>query len=103
MRRLLVVATAAVACTSPEIQERCRYVTQHTQRPPMAQELVPIDRLILNRTLRITAEARELERSLSVPFRINYAEQFLPEYCSQFDRARALAAGGKVPQAARVY
>src|SRR5437868_254112 len=103
MRRVLVIGFVLAACASPEIREQCRYVTEHTRRPEMAKELVPIDRLILNRLLRITVEARELHTPMSAAFRVHYADQFLPEFCNQFDRARALAVEGKVQPAARVY
>ncbi len=106
MRRVLVVAVVAVvavACASPEIRERCRYVTEHTRAPELPPELAPVDRLILTRMRRRTGEVRDLNRSLSVPFEENYAKEFLPEYCGQLDLARTLAAGGKVHQAARVY
>lgn len=104
VRRLLALAAVASLCACPEIHERCRYVTEHTRLPPaMPRELIPVDSLILNRTLRITAEARELRRPISASFRVRYAEQLLPEYCGEFERARTLAAAGRVREAAQVY
>jgi HNH/ENDO VII superfamily nuclease len=102
MARRLVVITALI-CACSEIHERCRYVTEHTRTPPMARELLAIDSLLLNRMLRITAEARELHQPISASFRVRYAEQLLPEYCGEFERARALASAGQIPQAARAY
>jgi len=103
VRRLLVPVAVALLGACPEIQERCRYVTEHTRQPPMVRELAVVDSLILNRTLRITAEARELHRPIAASFRVRYAEQFLAEYCGEFERARTLASAGQVQQAARVY
>src|SRR4051812_5867976 len=101
MPRFVTAAViAAAACTTPEIRQ-CRYVTEHTRMPAMPRELVPVDSLILNRMLRITAEWREMHRPISASFRVHYADQFLPALCGQFDLARTLASGGKVQPAAR--
>lgn len=96
----LLAFALVTACATSQIQERCRLVDEHVRLPVMPGELAAIERVLVDRTGQTVRQCRELKRSYSVAFRINYAERLLPELCARLERARTLAGRGDVSGAA---
>lgn len=97
-----LLAGLLIAC-APAFQERCRVVTEKVAAPAMPAELAELDRVIVAQATRMIADAREFRGSLAVQFRMGFGEELLPQLCSRLERARSLAAGGKVKESGAVY
>lgn len=100
--RLYLLLTLT-ACATPEIEERCRFVTEHVRPPPMSAEFGEVDRALVKQVIDATLLSRELRGSLARSFRLTFASELLPELCSRLDRARALASSGEVRAAGSTY
>src|SRR5262245_51534107 len=102
-RLYLVVALCGLACTTPQIHERCRFVTHHIPQPPMPSAFAAIDRQLVRRAIEMTQQCREMKGSYSFTFRANFAERLLPAVCDRLEHARSFAAGGSFKEAGRRY
>jgi hypothetical protein len=69
----------------------------------MPAEYAELDRILVAQATQVMADARELRGSLAVQFRMGLGERLLPELCGRLERARALAAVGKVKEAGAAY
>lgn len=59
--------------------------------------------VLVKRATDATLLSRELRGTLARSFRLTFAYELLPEFCSRLDRARALASTGAIKEAGRAY
>ncbi len=97
----MVVATQ-LACV-PRIMERCRLVTHPTPPPALPAGFAELDALLLRRATDMTLASRDLNSSLAIVFRRDFAEVLLPALCERLERARTLAMAGRTAEAGKTY
>lgn len=104
VQRVVAVALVGlIGCARPELQQRCRLVTQHVVPPAMPADFRQLDLLLLGRAVNAAKIAESLKSPLTRSYQKAFAEDVLPYLCDRMELARQFAASGHIREAGREY